>query len=468
MASRSAVLDAANEVRDRMESRRQTLNADQRKRLREREQNPIAYYESSSGTFYTPDTQGRWIRFTESSLRRLMARTIYAGVTKEEGRDQEMDDHFIALQTQQNVAAAFPLAGFPAGYHHINGERILVTREATAIKPCAGEWKVLQGFLSTLLGDQVERFYGWTKAAFKSLHSGAPFRPGQLLALAGPPGCGKSLLQGILTEIFGGRSAKPYQFMTGRTAFNSELFYAEHLAIEDEAASTQIADRRAFGASIKNMLVNETQVMYRKGRESLTLTPFWRISLSVNDEPESLMVLPPIDSDLADKITLLKCFRAEFTFDMENDTARKDFRKAITAELPHFLFWLRGWTLPIKMRDSRYGVKAYQNPELLEALAGLAPESTLLALIDALRPWGLDNQPFVGTALKLQEELLQKDKLGRVEKLLKFNSACGVYLARLNKMYPARVEMLKRDQNKATWKVNPPVEDSADNESTKE
>ncbi len=53
------------------------------------------------------------------------------------------------------------------------------------------------------------------------------------------------------------------------------------------------------------------QRCHAKHREPLTLTPFWRLSISVNDEPENLMVLPPIDESLGDKMILLKARRTE-------------------------------------------------------------------------------------------------------------------------------------------------------------
>ena len=100
--------------------------------------------------------------------------------------------------------------------------------------------------------------------------------------------------------------ASPYQYMTGATLFNSEMFKAEHLVVEDNAASTDIRARRNFGSFVKTITVNECQPCFGKGRETLNLTPFWRLSISVNDEPENLMVLPPIDESIEDKLILLR------------------------------------------------------------------------------------------------------------------------------------------------------------------
>jgi len=53
-------------------------------------------------------------------------------------------------------------------------------------------------------------------------------------------------MQKILTPILGGRAARPYRYMIGTTDFNSDLFLAEHLMIEDEAAATDISSRKHF------------------------------------------------------------------------------------------------------------------------------------------------------------------------------------------------------------------------------
>ena len=89
--------------------------------------------------------------------------------------------------------------------------------------------------------------------------------------LAGPRDCGKSLLQSLLTILFGGRSAKPYRYMTGETSFNADLFGAEHLVIEDEQPNTDIRARRNFGAQIKEFTSNPMQSCHGKFREAVGL-----------------------------------------------------------------------------------------------------------------------------------------------------------------------------------------------------
>ena len=105
------------------------------------------------------------------------------------------------------------------------------------------------------------------------------------------------------------------------------MFRAEHLVVEDNAASTDIRTRRNFGAFLKTITVNDDQPCFGKGREAVNLTPFWRLSISVNDEPENLMVLPPIDESIEDKLILLKAYSTPMPMPTETLEERHRFWK---------------------------------------------------------------------------------------------------------------------------------------------
>lgn len=458
MRQKSVVDEIAETVREQTypsESESGQGSGDQSQRFAHEEK---AYYCSASKEYLIQNERKQWISISEGSIKRYLKQIVFRQVSKVAGLDSMIDDYLINLQTRNDVAMAMPIAGWDTGIHMVCGERVLVTKTVKPVAPRRGEWPLLSKFLAELLGEQTQYLYGWLKSGLKARREPYPFRPGQLMAFAGPGGCGKSLLQNIITEIYGGRVGKPYKFMIGKTGFNSQLFGCEHLAIEDQAASKRIDDRLHFGANIKNMLVNETQEYERKGSEALVISPFWRMTCTLNDEPECLLVLPPIDADLIDKIILLKASRATFPFDGDDLRGRRAFRESISRELPAFVSFLMGWRMPDRLKDQRYGVIAWQHPELLEALADLAPEGALLSLIDTLKPWDAYNTAWTGTANALQERLLEKDKHGRVGQLLKYSSACGTFLGRLAKRYPDRVEVLKRDHNKAIWKIHPPKE----------
>jgi len=63
--------------------------------------------------------------------------------------------------------------------------------------------------------------------------------------------------------------AKPYLFMSGQTSFNSDLFEAEHLMIEDDVASCDIRARTTFGTYIKQFTANEEVQHHAKNRPAI-------------------------------------------------------------------------------------------------------------------------------------------------------------------------------------------------------
>jgi hypothetical protein len=418
---------------------------------------PVAYFDSSRGGFWSKNSRGEWIQYTEGALRRVLKYQHYDDVTDKDLQYSMIDRHLIDVQQTHDVAYAGALAGYKTGLHDVCGQRVLVTSGPRLITPKDGSWALLKDFLGVMLGDQCRVLYAWLKSALRSLYAGPPFRPGVMLAMAGPAGCGKSLLQNLITEIFGGRVAKPYRYMIGDTTFNSDLFTAEHLMIEDEAASTQLSVRRQFGSMLKNMIANEHQSLHRKGRDALMVSPFWRVTITVNDEPENLMVLPPIDESLRDKITLLKAFVPEFPYATDDMNARRQFRTQLSAELPMFLRFLQQWKIPANCTNQRYGTAAFQDEELLQELEELSPEYKLLAIIDRLQIWGVDREPWKGSATELEDLLLEKDKLRSVEKLLSFNTACGTYLTRLSRRFPERFKKHRTGKHGREWEIKPPA-----------
>jgi hypothetical protein len=366
----------------------------------------------------------------------------------------------IEIQQKADVHYAGALAGYSTGIYDMGERRVLVTESPCLIEPKPGGWPTLRAVIEGLLHDQEsdQRPYllGWLKIGYEALRAGER-RPGQALVLAGVHDCGKSLLQNIVTLILGGRSARPYQFMSGLTPFNSDLFEAEHLMIEDEQASTDIRARRNFGAQVKSITVNDWQRCHAKNRIALSLAPFWRLSVTVNDEPENLMVLPPIDDSIEDKMIILRASKFQMPMPTATLKQRKAFWQRLVEELPAFLDFLLQWEIPSKLVSDRFGIKHFHHPEILRAIDNLAPESRLLRLIED-EIFGSDAADvWKGSAEQLERRLCAEESRCRNEarKLFTFNTACGVYLARLHKKDPRRFEY-DRHADRRIWTIHPP------------
>jgi hypothetical protein len=266
--------------------------------------------------------------------------------------------------------------------------------------------------------------------------------------MAGPRDSGKSLLQNLITEMLGGRAAKPYRYMSGKTTFNADLFGAEHLMVEDECGSTDLRPRREFGTRIKDFTVNEVQSCHAKGREALSLRPFWRVSISLNDEPENLMILPPIDESLSDKLMLLRTHRGDMPMPTDSNEGRSAFWAALIAELPAFIGSLLRWQIPNELRSQRFGIATFQHPHLLDAIDDLSPELRLLSLIDGVIFAGASAAagPMVLTAEGIESRLLNSQMSYEARRLFSWNNACGTYLGRLAKKQPKRVQSPSRSE----------------------
>ena len=417
---------------------------------------PVAYYDSESRLYFMLNERGHWTGRTLGDFKRYLERVVFHHLTRKEGRDEMVEDFIITTQNKFDVSLAIPLAGHPTGEFNSGQHRILVTKEAKYLKPRKGEWPLFKRFLETLLPGQLDHLYGWLKCRFNALRAGPPFRPGQLLVIGGEKGCGKSYLQNKLTDLFGGRAASPFDYMMGVTDKNSELFYAEHLMIEDEASSPLHADRTHFGSKIKTMLVNQWQKFHKKFGEPVRLSPFWIGTLSLNDNPEALLVVPPIREDIVDKVIILRASHAYFP-PFKDDYQRQEFDQAVVAELPAFLAFLNTWRIPDELKDPRYGTKAWHHPDLLEAINQLDPATSLLELIDDILPLTLDGFPFRGTSAKLKKILLEHDKLGRTKEFTRHASTVGTYLARLKKSHPQRIDIDGRPSNKCIWIIKKEV-----------
>jgi hypothetical protein len=280
--------------------------------------------------------------------------------------------------------------------------------------------------------------------------------------------------------------------MVKETTFNGELFGAEHQMVQDKVASKSFtfSPRHAFGEAIKDLFGGGPQRCHHKHRQAFTLEPFWRLTVSVNDEMESLTMLPSIDESLRDKILLFKAQRHPMPMDTSTTEGYVAFKERLEAEVPHLLHWmLHDWTIPKEILGGRFGIKAYANEELLTSLQTLSPEAQLLDLIDSTvfalehniqethggavaQRYGasvfieLPKDGGRGLAFKAEEleaYLLDSDYREQARGLLlKFRRATGTYLGRLAKERPDRVRQYRvKGVNK--WILIAPVE-SADDE----
>lgn len=379
---------------------------------------------------------------------------------------RECDWPMYNAQVNRRVYYAGALGGHRVGTFKDGSNRVfLVTEEARGVfdklPKTITEPVFFCAFLEELLGEQADHFCYWLSLGLQSLRKG-DFRPGQVCVLAGPSVCGKSLLQYMTTEIYGGRAGNPMRYMMEETSFNDDFATSEHWMIEEPKTGTDIRTRIAVGNAIKEFYFTRDFSVHPKGKRATPLPLFRRGTISVNDEPELLQVLPPFNGSVEDKICLYKCnvvTQAFEAFRSENGVDRSKLWAAFMAELPMVRAWLLTAfkRVPKGMRDDRCGIASFHHPEILKHLQSFAPEVRLLELIDQVI-FKEDDGPAMewkGRAIQLEEQLRKSSLVFEVDKILRGTGRAGTYLARLKKGNPDRVS--DRTLNGHTiWLINPP------------
>ena len=276
------------------------------------------------------------------------------------------------------------MAGYRPGLISQGGNKILITKGPRLIEAIKGEFPTIQKFIDGLLREQAIYAHSWNHLAVVPLYNGEITR-GQILVLAGPVDSGKSVYQNlIVTPMLGGRVARPYAFMVKRTDFNEDWFESEHLMCEDETPPRDYETQQLFAAELKKLAADENHWCHGKGKKAITLPPFWRVTVSVNDSPENMRSIPANDETLKDKMHVLKVYPDSTVKLVESLGGQKNFANKIREELPAYLYWLLyEFQIPAELKDTRFGMKAYQNVEILGAIEETAPHMLLLELLEA-------------------------------------------------------------------------------------
>ena len=392
--------------------------------LEHRLQLPIWFYPPSE-KYYVQDEFGEYVPYTKTTLKLILKSWGLRGRAHDDELLSPIDALIADVSYAKSVAYAGRLAGIKTGCYIMNGKRVLVTSDPVIIEAKAGAWPMIESISDQLFNggkiDQRPYIYGWLKMGRKAVLEAFPM-PGQALVLAGPRNAGKNLFQDIITEMLGGRAEKPYRYMVGKSEFNGDLFGAEHLCIADEVPFYDMPSRRVFGSKIKDICVNSLQSCHGKHKEALTLYPIWRLSISVNDEAENLVMLPPLEDSIEDKIMLLKVEQAVMPMKSDSPRCRVEFWDGIRAEIPSFAKFIEEYVIPEELQESRFGIKAFQHPDLVEILKEMTHETRLMALMEIIViP---DNGTWKGTLEELETALLEDSTFKRqIEKLLYYPTA---------------------------------------------
>lgn len=304
------------------------------------------------------------------------------GVTQSDA--ERVLDH---IQQSNRVQGAAPCINYPPGLVDLQGRRVLNTADLNPVQPVAGTgvpetdfpwlWAFLNGLFPRPELKPLDHLLAWLKRSYQNIVQYRRFM-GQAVFLCGPKNNGKTLLSlRVIAPLMGNRVANPINFMVGETTFNSELFSAALLAVNDEDSPSNEHARKRMLAKLKGLVVNPSHSYHAKFEKPVTIDWTGRIFITLNDDPGSVGMLMEVESNTRDKQMFFatQAYAGKFP-------AQDTLEALIDKELPLFAHWLLNvYTCPPEvLSDDRMGVVSFFDPHI----ARLADQQTFAANLDEL------------------------------------------------------------------------------------
>lgn len=357
------------------------------------------------------------------------------------------------------------IAGHQQGMtEDIDGLPMLITSEAIQPQPSEGSYPIIEKLLEQAFPDATpyEVFVAWLAGRYKAVRSHIHV-PAPMLVMAGAVNSGKSLLAWIAGQLLGGRIVNPYSAWTGGMLWNDDLIGSELLLVDDCAGSTDIRARRNFAAAFKEANYPPIVQLRKRHASSVSVRPVWSVILCCNDTPEALNVIPPIDDDLDDKIIMLHVNKVDTPIDTSTPAGRAQFQAMLRAELPALAHDLLQYETPAHLKDTRSGIIAWRDPDLMGDADSNSPARRLEALLETAieqdnGTWG--DLPRTFHAMEIESRLMDYNSpvSQQARGLFCWHGAGGAYMARLCKIgcrFVSRAECLPGDK-KARFHIGIP------------
>lgn len=363
------------------------------------------WWESSKKQFWRwSEPLCAYVPRNETTLKRDLA--IEAGLrsVRRKGEEtSEIDQALHDITTRREVTWAAPILFQPHGPLRLdNGEHTPVlntslVRVTAPSEPWTQDWRwdnqavrakfpFIHGLVSTLFAStsagaanrlrtgfmtiespqdniQLRIFLSWLAHFYRT---SAVLRPsqGQCLVLAGPAGVGKSfLIRQVVGPLMGGYNDADDYFI-GNAKFTGDIVRYPVLGIDDKICDLDRVARAGFVTRLKSAVATGVLRYEEKFQSSVQALPWLgRVVIMCNLDSRSLSVLPDLEQSNTDKITMLRTSSAHYDFHQN----ASENRRAVAQELPHFARFLLQSTIDEPLRDTRFGVRAYQHPEMVQA-----------------------------------------------------------------------------------------------------
>lgn len=324
------------------------------------------YWESKTGKYWNKVNDKAWHSFTQGDFElRLQAGGLSQKAPKEGGLSA-VRKAVLMVQETCPVHGIYPAFYNKSDIVSIAHQEYLNTSLVEPQKPdqetnttWGQGFPWIANYMEKIFRDEQRIYYlHWLMHYYRQALAGKPGR-GLALFIAGPVGVGKTFLSRQIHEKLFGGSMDASSYLTRADQFNTNLVSSPMWTIDDAVAQTDAKTREGYSQMIKMMTANEGVVMRGMHREGFRAPWFGRLTVTMNDDPDSLKMLPMTDISIKDKIVVICAMDTGFKHgDWATDAM-------IDAELPFFAAYLRDIEPDPEIWGGRFGIKAYQDPEII-------------------------------------------------------------------------------------------------------
>lgn len=387
------------------------------------------WFEPSTNKYWRCNTNLGWQQLQKEDLR-LHFRMKGIGDDRETGEvTSPMDRVLHQVQISHAVGGAFPFHFRKEDIVMANGQPFLNISRAKLAQPDlsrSGAWgdgfpnlaRYYEGFYNAAeFPTQFAHALGEKMWTYRTAFAGNLQR-GRVIVHAGPAGVGKTYTLTIEEYIYS-ILEEASRYLLGQDTFNGSLVAAPIWGVDDPVAAADSRTTATFSQMLKTIAACDNIPVRGMYRESLRLPWVGRVFVNMNDDPESIRMLPSTELSLIDKLGLYlvqRPFEGKFPSN-----------ELIKSEIPAFCqFLLEGQSflesfVPDLFSDPRWGVKNYHHPHLL-AIAESAQTST--SVEEFLNLWRKiwfsaqgNTDPFwMGNPTQLMEAIANVDTLRDIQR----------------------------------------------------
>ena len=377
------------------------------------------------------DGRDFWIFGPQGPVRNIRENVILhlkmAGFSYDKKKGQKASDvesalHYIITNNRVDGAGPFVFRSEKIVLDS-DGRRYVNTSRCKAITPAdSGDpihWPWLHDFFDRLFDPVADElgslpldfWYAWLSRAYKASYYKQQLS-GHAVIIVGVAGRGKTLLsQFIMGELMGG-AEDASEFLSAKTNFNKSLSEAPVWAVDDTVSATNFADHRKFVEMLKRLVANPRVGVEAKFADRVSIPWFGRIIITLNEDPNSLSMIPNLESSNRDKLMAFRIGDAARHEFMSNDKQEALIRK----ELPHFAKWLLEYEPSIGVvGNARYGVRSYFHPLIENSARDSSTRQGSTELLDIFLKYFKESNPrtdyWTGTTTELLVEMNKVEEL---------------------------------------------------------